>query len=58
MAADISQKLIHKTCEACGDDVCTLAVVPTTDDDRAIFTDKNKDLLSLDPYIAEKLRNK
>lgn len=54
MAADISEKLIHKTCEVCGDDKCTLAVVPTTEEDRKYFNERSKDLILLNPYIAKK----
>lgn len=54
MAADISEKLIHKTCEACGDDKCTLAVVPSNEEDRKNFNKRSKDLIFLNPYIAKK----
>jgi len=51
MAADPSQKIIHKTCEACGDDKCTLAIVGTTEKDREIFDKKDEDLKLLNPYL-------
>ena len=51
MAADPSQKIIHKTCEACGDDKCTLAIVRTTERDREIFDKKDEDLKHLNPYL-------
>ncbi|NHJ31770.1 MAG: hypothetical protein FK732_02800 [Asgard group archaeon] len=56
MAADLSQKVIHKTCEACGDDKCTFAVVSTTEKDREIFDKRGEDLKLLDPYLVERLK--
>ncbi|NHJ47647.1 MAG: hypothetical protein FK733_07660 [Asgard group archaeon] len=57
MSADISEKLIHKTCEACGDDKCTLAIVPTSEEDKKHFNERSKDLIFLNPYIAKKHLN-
>jgi hypothetical protein len=54
MAANIKEKAIHKTCEACGDDNCTFAIVPTTEKDKKIFKERGKDLIFLNPYIAKK----
>ncbi|MFX0205049.1 MAG: L-2-amino-thiazoline-4-carboxylic acid hydrolase [Candidatus Hodarchaeota archaeon] len=41
MAADPLKKLIHTTCEACGDDRCTLALVSTTEKEREHFINEN-----------------
>jgi hypothetical protein len=55
MAADPSQKIIHKTCEACGDDKCTLTIVSTSEEDRRIFEKKAEDLKHLNPYLVERM---
>lgn len=54
MATDETKKIIHKSCEACGDNKCILAFVPTTKEDRKSFKDRDKDLIKLDPYLANK----
>jgi len=56
MAYDPLQKVIHKTCEACGDDKCTLAVVSTTEKDREIFEKKDEDLKFLNPYLIKRFK--
>ena len=58
MTFDPSQKVIHKTCEACGDDKCTLAVVSTSEKDREIFEKRDEDLNLLDPYLVKRLKNR
>ncbi len=56
MASDESQKIIHKTCEACGDDKCTLVIVPTTETDREIFNKRTGELKELNPYLIKKFK--
>ncbi len=58
MASDPSQKIIHKTCEACGDDKCTLAIVKTTEKDRKIFEKRDENLRLLNPYLIKRIKNK
>ena len=54
MAIDKSKKVIHKTCEACGDEECTLSIIDTTEEEQENFK-KRINLNDLDPYL---LKNK
>jgi hypothetical protein len=53
MATNLSQKLIHTTCTACGDDYCTFEMVPTSEKEREDFKNRSKDWKDVDPRIAE-----
>lgn len=53
MSLDPLQKLIHKTCEACGDDHCTFEIVPTTEEEREHFFNKDKNWRIIDPRLVE-----
>ncbi|MHA1531391.1 MAG: L-2-amino-thiazoline-4-carboxylic acid hydrolase [Candidatus Heimdallarchaeota archaeon] len=55
MTTDPSQKIIHRTCEACGDEKCTLAIVPTLRLDREILEKRNEDLKLLNPYLITRM---
>ena len=57
MAADPSQKLIHRDCAACGDDFCTFGILPTTEQERGDFRSKRSDWKNVDPRLAEGVRH-
>ena len=52
MAVDENSKLIHKTCEACGDDKCTITIVKTTESDKENYSKRN-DLATINPYLIK-----
>jgi predicted hydrocarbon binding protein len=58
MAADPSQKLIHRDCASCGDDYCTFEVLPTTEQERMDFAGKRSEWKLVDLRLAEGLRRK
>ena len=53
MAADPSQKLIHKACEVVGDGFCAFDLVPTTEKERKDFEDKNVGWKEVDPILIK-----
>ena len=53
MSLDPSEKLIHTTCEACGDDQCTFEVAPTTEEERKHFFKRDKNWKFIDPRLVE-----
>lgn len=53
MAADPDHKLIHRTCEACGDEGCTFELQPTTEKERRDFKNKDRDWRYVDPRLVE-----
>ncbi|MHA2272190.1 MAG: L-2-amino-thiazoline-4-carboxylic acid hydrolase [Candidatus Hodarchaeales archaeon] len=53
MAADATEKLIHTTCEACGDSCCTFDIVPTSEEERKHFLDRNSDWKYVDPRLVQ-----
>jgi hypothetical protein len=53
MATDPTQKLIHLTCEACGDEYCTFATKPTTAEERQAFEHNSRSWKSVDPRLEE-----
>lgn len=52
MTIDKTKKVIHKTCEACGDDKCTLTIVDTTNKEQENFK-KGIYLEDLDSYLLK-----
>ncbi|MFQ5979980.1 MAG: L-2-amino-thiazoline-4-carboxylic acid hydrolase [Candidatus Heimdallarchaeota archaeon] len=52
MASDSANKLIHTTCEACGDDQCTFEYVPTTEEERKHFVKRDRDWKYIDPLLV------
>jgi predicted hydrocarbon binding protein len=57
MAADPSQKLIHRDCAAAGDGFCTFDVVPSTEQERSDFSNKHDDWKHVDPRLAQGVRH-
>ncbi|HUU77802.1 MAG TPA: L-2-amino-thiazoline-4-carboxylic acid hydrolase [candidate division Zixibacteria bacterium] len=53
MIMDKTKKVFHKTCEACGDDKCTLAIIDTTNKEQENFK-KRIHLEDLDNYLLKK----
>ena len=53
MDADPMKKLIHTSCEACGDDHCTLEFVDTTEEERNSFITRDKKLKYVDPRLSQ-----
>lgn len=52
MASDLGKKLIHTSCEARGDDRCTLEFLTTTKEDRDAFSSNDINLWKhSDPYL-------
>jgi hypothetical protein len=55
MAVDSSQKIVHKTCAACGDDFCTLERMSTSETEREDFDKASKNWKHVDPRIAKEI---
>ncbi|MHA2190602.1 MAG: hypothetical protein ACXAEB_11610 [Candidatus Thorarchaeota archaeon] len=53
MATDAEAKIIHLTCEACGDDVCTFDMVTTTKEEREAFSKRSRAWRKVDPLLHE-----
>jgi hypothetical protein len=53
MAENPETKLIHLTCEACDDEVCTFDLVPTTEEEREAFSNQTSDWRKVDPRLYE-----
>ncbi|MHA2203789.1 MAG: hypothetical protein ACW991_08875 [Candidatus Hodarchaeales archaeon] len=53
MDSDSTKKLIHTSCEACGDDHCTLEFVNTTEEERNSFINRDKKLKYIDLRLVE-----
>jgi hypothetical protein len=52
MASDMEKKLIHTSCEACGDDRCTLEFLESTKEDQEAYSSNDiKKWRSVDPYL-------
>ncbi|MHA2247257.1 MAG: L-2-amino-thiazoline-4-carboxylic acid hydrolase [Candidatus Hodarchaeales archaeon] len=51
MASDPKKKLIHTTCEACGDEQCTLEFVQTTEEERRHFINRENSWKYVDPRL-------
>ncbi|MFX1517289.1 MAG: hypothetical protein ACFFC6_13380 [Promethearchaeota archaeon] len=52
MDSDPMKKLIHTSCEACGDDHCTLQFVDTTEEERNSFINRDTKLKYVDPRLS------
>jgi hypothetical protein len=53
MAADPSEKIVHRSCAPCGDDYCTLDVVATTEKERRDFLRSSEEWKYVDPRLVE-----
>lgn len=53
MDSDPGKKLIHTTCEACGDDKCTLEFFQTTEEERDNFRNRNNNWKYVDPRLYQ-----
>jgi hypothetical protein len=53
MATDANAKMIHLTCEACGDENCTFDVVATTEEERRSFSAGESEWRKVDPRLYE-----
>ncbi|MFX0066283.1 MAG: hypothetical protein ACFFC7_29315 [Candidatus Hermodarchaeota archaeon] len=53
MSSDPMKKLIHITCEACGDDQCTFEFLPTTEEERKQFIDRDNNWKNIDPRLIQ-----
>ncbi|MFX0107509.1 MAG: hypothetical protein ACFE7R_04430 [Candidatus Hodarchaeota archaeon] len=53
MADSPETKLVHLTCEACGDDVCTFNLLPTTEQEREAFRNQTSEWRKVDPRLHE-----
>jgi len=53
MNSDPTKKLIHTSCEACGDDHCTLEFVDTTEEERNSFINRDKNWKYVDPRLVQ-----
>ncbi|UCE10962.1 MAG: L-2-amino-thiazoline-4-carboxylic acid hydrolase [Candidatus Thorarchaeota archaeon] len=53
MAKDANAKMIHLTCEACGDENCTFDVVATTEEERRSFSERDSEWRKIDPRLHE-----
>lgn len=53
MTINPKRKLIHKECEACGDDYCTFESIPTTDKEQNEFIEKDLEWKHVDPRLVE-----
>lgn len=53
MAMDTDTKLIHLTCEACGDNDCTFDMLPTTEEDRKSYSKRTGEWRKVDPRLHD-----
>ncbi|MHA1962566.1 MAG: hypothetical protein ACW99U_20430 [Candidatus Thorarchaeota archaeon] len=53
MATDENEKIIHLTCEACGDDVCTFDTVATKNEEREAFSERTRAWREVDPLLHD-----
>ena len=53
MAMQPEGKMIHLTCEACGDEDCTFDIVPTTEDEQQAFAKRDSSWQQVDPRLFE-----
>ncbi len=53
MAADPGHKLIHTACELCGDDHCAFDKLPTSEDERSLFQQKDTRWKDIDPLLVK-----
>jgi hypothetical protein len=53
MADDPDTKLIHLTCEACDDEVCTFDLLPTTEEERRAFRNRIGEWRKIDPRLYD-----
>jgi len=53
MTVNPKRKLIHKECDACGDDYCVFESIPTTEKEQIQFTEKDIGWKHVDPRLAE-----
>jgi len=53
MAMQPEAKMIHITCETCGDDKCTVDIVPTTEGEQRAFVNRDSSWRQVDPRLFE-----
>jgi len=53
MAADPNHKLIHTSCEPCGDGCCAFASIATSEKERSDFVNRNTDWKHVDPILVK-----
>jgi predicted hydrocarbon binding protein len=53
MALNPEEKMIHTSCEACGDEICVFDIVPTTEEERNAFADADGSWQAVDPRLLE-----
>ncbi|MCK4280272.1 MAG: hypothetical protein KAW94_06820 [Candidatus Thorarchaeota archaeon] len=53
MAWQPEGKTIHLTCEACGDEVCTFDILPTTEEEQQAFAKRDSSWQQVDPKLFE-----
>ena len=53
MALHPDTKIVHPTCEACGDDDCTFDRIPTTEEEREAFSKRTGKWREVDPRLRE-----
>jgi hypothetical protein len=53
MAMDSDAKMIHLTCEACGDNDCTFDIVATTEEERKSFRERDSEWKKVDARLHE-----
>jgi predicted hydrocarbon binding protein len=53
MALDEDAKMIHLTCQAAGDDVCTFDIIPTTEEERQAFKNRDGSWRAVDTLLYE-----
>ena len=53
MTVNPKRKLIHKECDACGDDYCVFESIPTTEKEQIQFVEKDIGWKNVDPRLVE-----
>jgi hypothetical protein len=53
MTVNPKRKLIHKECDACGDDYCVFESIPTTEKEQIQFVEKDIEWKHVDPRLVE-----
>ena len=53
MTVNPKRKLIHKECDACGDNYCVFESIPTTEKEQILFVEKDVEWKHVDPRLVE-----
>jgi hypothetical protein len=58
MTVNPKRKLIHKECDACGDDYCFFESIPTTEKEQHQYVEKDVEWKNVDPRLVEGIKRR